>query len=271
MIYVDGIVFGVPTMRPIFQINLSSVHKSATDLSNSFCITVPGLCIKAFRLGGGGKVFVNICQTDDILAPKDLNEDELMEILNSDEPNAFKIPMSISEPYSTKDKSGQEATSCDIAINTQFFSKIRDSTLFSNFLTALVFEAIDNKYQVKCEEDNWTILKNLKCMSNGKSLKSHRIEDRDNEQVKQYYNIPSEKSGKRLVQVIDESDAEKLKGQANNNKHCTPKPVKLGPAKGSSKKPEYRLIKKLREDKTVEKIIGEFHLPDVVRTSIICA
>lgn len=165
------------------------------------------MCIKAYKADESGKLFINLCQTSDILAPRALTEGELLEILESESPDAFKIPMSISECYDVKDKSGNKATACDIAINDKFFEKILQSQLFSNFLTALMFEAIDDKYKIKCMEDSWTILKNLKAMTSG-NLKSHRIENRDNDQVRQYY---EEEKPKSLIEEIGDSDAQLLR------------------------------------------------------------
>lgn len=225
-----------------------------------FSVCIPGLCIKAYKADESGKLFINLCQTPDIMAPRALTEAELLDILESDNPDAFKIPMSISECYDVKDKSGNKATACDIAINDKFFQKILQSQLFSNFLTALMFEAVDDKYKIKCVEDSWTILKNLKAMTNG-ALKSHRIENRDNEQVKQYYASEGEKArSKSLIQEIDDKDAQvmrKMTGPApgRNTLSATSAPVIISEA-------NYRLIKKVDEGKTV--LIGEFHMPDVV-------
>lgn len=231
-----------------------------------------GLCIKAYKADESGKLFINLCQTPDILAPRALTEAELMEILESERPDAFKIPMSISECYDVKDKSGNQATACDIAINDQFLLKIQKSPLFSNFLTALMFEAVDDKYKIKCMEDSWTVLKNMKAMTNG-TLRSHRIENRDNDQVRQYYKGAEEGDEgkpKSLIQEIDDGDAQLLRHTMESRARATPAkyvpdPLKLKISEANYKKPDYRLLVKQRDesDKVVE-LVGEFHLPDVV-------
>lgn len=220
------------------------------------------MCIKAYKADESGKLFINLCQTSDILAPRALTEGELLEILESESPDAFKIPMSISECYDVKDKSGNKATACDIAINDKFFEKILQSQLFSNFLTALMFEAIDDKYKIKCMEDSWTILKNLKAMTNG-NLKSHRIENRDNDQVRQYY---EEEKPKSLIEEIGDSDAQLLRSgkvlPAKSLSTYAPDPLKVKISEANYKKPDYRLIKKVDDSKNIQ-LIAEFHLPDV--------
>lgn len=237
-------------------------------------LSITGLCIKAYKSDESGKLFINLCQTPDILAPRALTESELMEILESERPDAFKIPMSISECYDVKDKAGNKATACDIAINEKFFQKILQSPLFSNFLTALMFEAIDDKYKIKCVEDSWTVLKNLKAMTNG-ALKSHRIENRDNEQVRQYYNDGGAGAGqekpKSLIQEIDDSDAQLLRGKGSQVKETpskyVPDPLKVKISEANYKKPDYRLIQLKDENDQVYQLVGEFHLPDVVSAS----
>lgn len=175
--------------------------------------------------------------------------------------------MSISEPYEVKDKSGNPATACDIAINDRFFQKILKSQLFSNFLTALMFEAIDDKYKIKCEEDSWTVLKNLKALTNG-SLKSHRIENRDNEQVKEYYKPEGNDQPKSLIQEIDDKDAQLLRTKVIAPRELGQRyvPDALMQSQANQKQPDYRLIKQRNEKDQVVHLIGEFHMPDVVCT-----
>lgn len=50
------------------------------------------------------KVFLNICQTEVIPAPADITDSELTDILDSDEPSSFRIPMSLGEGHDEVDK-----------------------------------------------------------------------------------------------------------------------------------------------------------------------
>uniref|UniRef100_A0A7G3AJK3 PIH1 domain-containing protein 1 n=1 Tax=Lutzomyia longipalpis TaxID=7200 RepID=A0A7G3AJK3_LUTLO len=226
-----------------------------------------GYCMKAFRKENGEKLFINICHTDDIPAPKDITEVELMNILNSDTPNSYKIPMSIGEPRTTKDKAGNDAKVCDIAINSGFFDKIEKMKLFRDFLTALVFEAVDVKYGMPCEDNNWIILKNRKCVG---TLTTHRIENRDVESVKTYYGGPGgDDGGKQLIQELDASAMPKNKEakQISNKKQQEAKyrtnPTKLAVSQANTKKPSYRIIVEPRKG-DAEKIVAEFHMPECV-------
>uniref|UniRef100_A0A1L8DCP9 PIH1 domain-containing protein 1 n=1 Tax=Nyssomyia neivai TaxID=330878 RepID=A0A1L8DCP9_9DIPT len=222
-----------------------------------------GYCMKAFRTENKEKLFINICHTDDIPAPKDISEDELMKILNSNTPNSYKIPMSIGEPRNTKDKTGNDAMVCDIAINSAFFGKIEKMRLFRDFLTALVFEAVDVKYGMPCEDGSWIILKNRKCVG---TLSTHRIENRDVKSVVDYYDKAGG-DGKQLIEEIDAPPKGKEAKQISNKKQQEAKlrgnPTKLAVSQANTKTPSYRIIVEPRKGDT-KKVMAEFHMPECV-------
>lgn len=56
------------------------------------------------REDGGGKVFINVCTSDVLPAPEDITDQELIKILESDQPSDFRVPMSIGPPHEEKDK-----------------------------------------------------------------------------------------------------------------------------------------------------------------------
>lgn len=49
------------------------------------------------------KVFMNICQSDEITAPKDITEEELVKLIEQTEANNaafhYRVPMSLGEPH----------------------------------------------------------------------------------------------------------------------------------------------------------------------------
>lgn len=50
------------------------------------------------------KVFVNFCTMEDIPAPKDVNEDELLELIENRQGEDFRVPLSLQEPREEMDK-----------------------------------------------------------------------------------------------------------------------------------------------------------------------
>lgn len=139
-------------------------------------ITIAGLCVKSFTKPDNKKMFVNICLTDAIPCPRDITNDELMQILSSEDPSSYRVPMSIGEGRTEPDNSGVPATVYDVAINPDFFKKIEKDDLFQTFFLTVVFEGLQDKYQFEIDMQKYTVLKNRKSIG---TLQSHRIQIRD--------------------------------------------------------------------------------------------
>ncbi|XP_047530300.1 PIH1 domain-containing protein 1-like [Vanessa atalanta] len=136
----------------------------------------PGFCVKTFTKPDSKKVFVNVCLTEAIPCPRDITNEELMQILNSEDPSSYRVPMSIGEGRIEQDKSGAPVTVYDVAVNPDFFSKIEKDDLFQTFFLTVVFEGLQDKYQFELDMQRFTILKNRKSIG---TLQSHRIQIRD--------------------------------------------------------------------------------------------
>ncbi|KAK1138529.1 PIH1 domain-containing protein 1 [Acipenser oxyrinchus oxyrinchus] len=103
----------------------------------------PGFCVKT-KTSGGGKVFVNICQSSQI-PPPDISEAELVELLQSEDPSGFRVPMSLGEPHAEIDNSSNGCTAYDVVINPECFNKAKGSELVLEFLIC-VARGLENKY-----------------------------------------------------------------------------------------------------------------------------
>ncbi|CAB3223855.1 unnamed protein product [Arctia plantaginis] len=136
----------------------------------------PGFCVKTFTKSDNKKVFVNICVTDAIPCPRDITNEELMQILSSEDPSSYRVPMSIGEGRTESDNSGAPVTVYDVAVNPEFFKKIEKDDLFQVFFLTVVFEGLQDKYQFEIDMHKYTILKNRKSIG---TLQSHRIQIRD--------------------------------------------------------------------------------------------
>ena len=114
-----------------------------------------GCCIKC-RTKLGAKVFVNLCTTDLIPDPPEVSEEELVEILSTEEAPDFRMPMSIGEPHTEVDNAGKACTVIDVAISISFFNKLQKSherpVLHSFFCTAML-EGIQEKYKLTLENE----------------------------------------------------------------------------------------------------------------------
>lgn len=61
--------------------------------------------MKTVLEGNKEKVFVNICQSNSVPPPPDLSREELVELLQSEDPSGYRVPMSLGEPHSEVDNS----------------------------------------------------------------------------------------------------------------------------------------------------------------------
>ncbi|GJQ82114.1 hypothetical protein Trydic_g15901 [Trypoxylus dichotomus] len=162
---------------------------------------VPGFCVKSREIGTETKVFINVCKTDAIPPPpKHITEDELAELLESDEVTEYRVPMSIGEMRTEPDKKGEEAKVCDVAINDIFFVTLEKSQMFRNFVMSIIFEAISNKHKVFATDER-ILMKQRKVFGN---LQVHRIQDRDAAPI----NLPQKDSKAALIEEISANTAD---------------------------------------------------------------
>ncbi|XP_072549502.1 PIH1 domain-containing protein 1 [Salminus brasiliensis] len=146
------------------QLLLQTVGKIQSDGAPSKVIRPqPGMCLKTSSLTDQQKVFVNICQSQDVPPPPHLSQDALVELLESDDPTGYKVPMSLGEAHTEMDNSSKSCTVYDVVINEEFFQKCQKDTLFQQFLIAVCLEGLENKYSLELSRDI-KILKNRKFM-----------------------------------------------------------------------------------------------------------
>jgi len=93
----------------------------------------------------------------------DLNEEELRQLLASEDSTSFTIPLILSQFKPTIDKSGSFARVLDVIINTNFYiNKISSSQLYKTFLITVSLETIESKCKSLLEKNDWILLKNKK-------------------------------------------------------------------------------------------------------------
>ncbi|KAG5890599.1 hypothetical protein JTB14_005116 [Gonioctena quinquepunctata] len=200
----------------------------------------PGFCVKTKEVGTGVKVFVNICKTDAIPPPKDISVRELQELLDSDDPGDYKVPMSLGDIRTEPDKKGEVAKVCDVAIHPDFFEKVEEYAEFKSFFLAIVFQGIEDKYNLACEEEKITLI-NRKHFG---KLQAHRIQQREIAQKM------AEGSRKSLLDEVG--------GKTEQKKVVI---ETLSSTENVMREPNYRLYKKKDGQNC---IYGEFQLPDVI-------
>ncbi|KAG5444077.1 PIH1 domain-containing protein 1 [Clonorchis sinensis] len=148
----------------IFNI-VSSQQSPADDRQPAAHIIVPseGICVK-LKTTKQEKVFVNICHSEKVPVPRDITDDELRSLLEDVENSPpFKIPMSIGEPHAELDAAGNGCTAYDVIVHPNLLKKVQSSELFEAFLMTVIFEGLENKYNVQLER-TWVVLKNKRAM-----------------------------------------------------------------------------------------------------------
>ncbi|XP_072128035.1 PIH1 domain-containing protein 1 isoform X3 [Mobula birostris] len=62
----------------------------------------PGFCVKT-KTRSSEKIFINVCKSEEIPPPPDLSEEDLVTLLESEDPSGYRIPMSLGEPHAEVD------------------------------------------------------------------------------------------------------------------------------------------------------------------------
>ncbi|XP_067145080.1 PIH1 domain-containing protein 1-like [Centruroides vittatus] len=124
-------------------------------------LPTPGFCIKT-KDDEDGKVFLNVCHSPELPEPREIDEDLLVSILNSDDPTTYRIPMSLGECREDKDKGGQTCSVYDIVINSDYYKKVTNSKVFKQFLITVCLDGIEDKYHISVDKESYVILKNKK-------------------------------------------------------------------------------------------------------------
>lgn len=120
-----------------------------------------GLCVKT-KHEDGRKVFINLCHSPELPKPADITEKELSDILLSEEPSLYRVPLSLGEPHEEKAKDGTDCTCYDVIVNTEYFKSVQKNEFFKAFLISVCVEGIEDKYNVKLNRDIQVILQNKK-------------------------------------------------------------------------------------------------------------
>ncbi|VVC42220.1 HSP20-like chaperone,PIH1 domain [Cinara cedri] len=190
----------------------------------------PGICIKTIKIDDKSKVFINLCHHSDIPPPEDITHDELIEVLNSKDPERYCVPLSIGTEHEETIKSGVQVKAYDVAVNSEFFKKCQNDELFKTFIISATIEGIAEKFKIEISSENPILLKNKKCLG---SLQQHRIQQR-----------PPRPSSIKKKTLIEELNPKGSSSQLET--HI---------------KPEYRVY--VQPEDNPEQLIVDVWLPDV--------
>lgn len=144
------------------QLLLQTMGKIQSEAPDSRVIKPqPGMCVKTILESSKEKVFINICQSNSVPPPPHMSRDELVELLQSEDPSGYRVPMSLGEPHTEIDNSSQGCTAYDVVINQDFFQTCQKDPLFQQFIILVSVEGLENKYNLELSRD-WKVMKNRK-------------------------------------------------------------------------------------------------------------
>ena len=194
----------------------------------------PGFCIKT-KNEKGDKVFINVCTGENLPVPKEISDEELLELLDSEDPSGFRIPMSLGEPHAEVDKSGQGCTAYDVVVNPEFFKRMNNSEVMLGFFLTVTLEGLEYKYDMTLSRE-WKMMKNRKFIG---SLPEQNVR----------------KESKPLIMDME--------GQTSNN---IQKPliteIESKEAQRQAPEPPYQIVQEPPEG-FPEFLVAEFHMPKV--------
>ena len=191
----------------------------------------PAICCKT-RDAAGAKVFVNVCTSTEIPAPRDLNESQLREILQDESKAAdFRVPMSLGEAHKELDKSGEPCVAYDVVIHPRFFAKLDSSLLFKTFFVTVMIEAIEGKFGIELDKNQWVTMRNKLYMG---KMPKHYVRRGDLPMVQEF--AGGETPAARPQPLISEVET---------RRSAPPPPAE--PAHSVERRPDGRLVVRLEE------------------------
>lgn len=209
---------------------------------------VPGFCLKT-KNDKNEKVFVNICMADNVPAPQDLSDEELIKLLESDDPTGFRIPMSIGEPHAEIDKSGQGCTAYDVVVSPAFMEKMKSSELFKTFFLTVMMEGVESKYETLLSRE-WVILKNRRFVG---TLQEQNVRTQS----------------KPVIMEMDQPDSAGMRSQPRaQNSLIQEVDSSKEDTKSKGKEPDYRIVQEPATGHP-DFLVAEINLPQVKVSSSI--
>lgn len=225
---------------------LSALSKQA--LQSTQVRPVPGFCLKT-KNDKNEKVFVNICMADNVPAPQDLSDEELIKLLESDDPTGFRIPMSIGEPHAEIDKSGQGCTAYDVVVSPAFMEKMKSSELFKTFFLTVMMEGVESKYETLLSRE-WVILKNRRFVG---TLQEQNVRTQS----------------KPVIMEMDQPDSAGMRSQSRaQNSLIQEVDSSKEDTKSKGKEPDYRIVQEPATGHP-DFLVAEINLPQVKVSSSI--
>lgn len=100
--------------------NPTTAENIPTGDTTPFSIDImptPAFCLKTKLLDSNDKVFINVCTTDEMKKPRDVTDEELIKIIQTQDASQFRVPLSLGEPRTELDRSHNACVVYDIILH----------------------------------------------------------------------------------------------------------------------------------------------------------
>ena len=108
----------------------------------------PAFCLKTKSVDKGEKIFINVCTSEEMKAPRDVTDEELLEIIKKQDASQFRVPLSLGEPRTELDRAQNACTVYDIVVHPSLHTEAQTRDVMMEFLLLLIVEGVEAKYEV---------------------------------------------------------------------------------------------------------------------------
>ena len=138
------------------------------------CISIipsPAFCLKTKSNLSNEKIFINVCTSDAMKKPRDVTDDELVEIIRTQDSSQFRVPLSLGEPRTELDRSNNACVVYDVIVHSSLYAESQKRPLVMEFLLLLTVEGLEAKYGLELNRE-MRRMQNIKYMG---TPAEHRI------------------------------------------------------------------------------------------------
>ena len=159
---------------------------SEADAPSVSVVPQPGICVKTKNVSGNN-FYINLCKLSEIPTPPPIEETELTRLMEGEDTDLWRVPMSIGRPRREADMSGGQCWAAEVAVNSAWFDKMVSSDLFIRFvvMNAIVREGLCDKFgwNARLGWDKWTVMKNKKFMGDPAKCPALKVPSKLNEDL----------------------------------------------------------------------------------------
>ena len=139
----------ITTPSPEDPISVSN----ATAIPTISILPTPAFCLKTKAIQSNEKIFINVCTSDAMKKPRDVTDEELVEIIRTQDSSQFRVPLSLGEPRTELDRSNNACVVYDVIVHSSLYAESQRRPLVMEFLLLLTVEGLEAKYGLELNRE----------------------------------------------------------------------------------------------------------------------